>query len=142
MLKNSDSVKTHKKRFFKTQWDGVACDVKKIVYPPRIVDSSQYEPVDVLIKKLKSGDRQLVEDTYFEVGDKSDVKRAMDSMDITRTSGFDLSDASAAISQGVNAVQSEVEKSKKKKAEKPLSPGEGANPKPLPAEDAGKSVKQ
>lgn len=120
--KTGEVLETNGNAFFKSQWDKKACFIKNVVYPPRITDSSQYEPIAELITKLKRGDGSVVRDTRYEIEGDENLDQAMDEMDITRTSGFDPVDANEVIGRGVQALKSVMKKSNVKEPDSKSPP--------------------
>lgn len=145
MSKDEKALKTIKKHVFRSCWDNKGWTEKKVSYPPRITDSSQYEPVAKLVAKFLRGEGRLRYIPQYEVSQDVDPSKAIDEMPITRQDGFDLSDGSEALQRAKEVVTDLRNKKVSKKAEvKKDGPGDaqGANPaQPGPANGPG-SVKQ
>lgn len=126
----------------------------KTVYPPSIVDSSQYTSVEELMARFLRGDATVAFTPVYEVEPGADPAKAVDEMPLHRTDGFDMADASEAIRRGVDAAldlnakavddkaKADLKaKADKEAAEKQLKDAEAAKPKASPAGNAGESVK-
>lgn len=87
------------------------------VYGPSEVDSSQYEEVSSLVNKLLRGELTAVGSPVFDSDGEADPEAVINDMPVTRTPGFDLSDASVALKEGKEALRSHEKALKDKEAQ-------------------------
>lgn len=82
------------------------CDSDVTVYPPSIVDSSQYESLSEIVAKYNRGEPILSSSRVDAVQLESEAKdpeAVLADMSVMRESGADIVDASAALRKGEEA---------------------------------------
>lgn len=90
------------------------CDDEKD-FPPSIVDSSGYEPIEKLILRIVKGEQVFSFPAVHEVGPDVDPRDAIRNLDATRREGFDLADVPLVMESARRTL--EQEKASKEKAE-------------------------
>lgn len=91
----------------------------EISFPPSVVDSSDYEPLGDLVKKLLRGGEVSLSgrSVAYEVDEKVDPMEAIRNFDETRSDGFDLADAADMMRLAKESAELNVSNRKKKLAE-------------------------